>query len=99
MDDLRTLLRPTRDCHCSLLRRASRALTAHYERSFRGCDLRATQFTVLSALIQMGSISILPLAEQLGVERTTLTRLLRPLEERKLIRTSARTSVSARTPP
>ena len=47
--------------------------------------LRATQFTILATLIQTGSIPISRLAGFLGVQRTTLTRNLRPLEKRKLV--------------
>jgi DNA-binding MarR family transcriptional regulator len=89
MDDIRAQLKPTRDCLCSALRRASRTLTAHYERHFRGSGLRGTQFTILSTVIQTGGISVTHLAKHLGMERTTLTRVLRPLEERKLLRVSA----------
>ncbi len=50
--------------------------------------MRGTQFTVLSAIIQTGAISVSRLAEILGMERTTLTRVLRPLEEERLIKIS-----------
>jgi len=76
---------PCRECTCSALRRASRAVTQHYEQRFRGSGLRGTQFTILAAVIQAGSIPISKLANMLGVERTTLTRNLQPLERRKLL--------------
>ncbi len=66
----------TRSCTCSALRRASRAVTAHYERHFRGSGLRATQFTILSHLAQTGPLAMTRLADLLGLERTTLTRNL-----------------------
>jgi DNA-binding MarR family transcriptional regulator len=86
MSDLAKLLAPTQDCTCSALRRASRALTAHYERHFRGSGIRGTQFTVLSTVIQTGGISVTALAELMGMERTTLTRTLRLLEDAHLIK-------------
>jgi DNA-binding MarR family transcriptional regulator len=67
------------------LRRASRAVTQHYEQRFRGSGLRATQFTILATVIQTDAIPISKLADLLGVERTTLTRNLRPLERRKFL--------------
>jgi len=76
---------PCRKCTCSALRRASRALTRHFEKQFRGAGLRATQFTILATLIQTDAIAISRLAKLLGVERTTLTRNLGPLEKRKLV--------------
>ncbi len=57
-------------------------MTQHYERAFRGTGLRATQFTLLATLIQTGPIPLGRLAEMTGLERTTLTRNLRPLEKR-----------------
>ena len=76
---------PTRDCLCSAYRRATRALTQHFESQFRGSGLRATQFTVLSTLAQTGPIPSTRLARHLGMERTTLTRNLKPLEDRNLL--------------
>jgi DNA-binding MarR family transcriptional regulator len=75
-----------RDCVCAALRRASRAMTQHYERAFRGAGVRATQFSLLAMLTQTGPLPVSTLAGHLGLERTTLTRNLRLLEERKLIR-------------
>jgi DNA-binding MarR family transcriptional regulator len=80
---------PTRECICSTLRRATRALTQHYEVHFRGSGLRGTQFTILATLAQTGPIPSTRLARHLGVERTTLTRNLKPLEDRSLITISA----------
>jgi DNA-binding MarR family transcriptional regulator len=74
-----------RGCVCSALRRASRVVTQHFERSFRGTGLRSTQFTLLALLTQTGPLPVSRLASMLGVERTTLTRNLRPLKERGLV--------------
>jgi DNA-binding MarR family transcriptional regulator len=71
-----------RSCAFSALRRASRVVTQHYERHFRGSGLRATQFTVLATLAQTGPLSISELSGKLGLERTTLSRNLRLIEER-----------------
>ncbi len=71
-----------RSCICSALRRASRAVTQHYEASFRGTGMRATQFTLLATLAQTGPLSLSALATLLGLERTTLTRNLGPLEKK-----------------
>ena len=75
-------LSATRACKCWALRRASRAVTQHYEASFRGSGLRATQFTLLAVLAQIGPLPLGELAAQLGLERTSLTRNLRPLEKK-----------------
>jgi len=69
-------------CACSALRRASRAVTQHYEKHFRGSGLRATQFTILATLAQTGPLSISDLSDQLGLDRTTLSRNLRLIEDK-----------------
>ena len=76
MGDFQKLLARTQHCHCSALRRATRAVTAHYESYFRGSGLRGTQFTILSFLAQAGPLPMTQLAARLGLERTTLTRNL-----------------------
>jgi DNA-binding MarR family transcriptional regulator len=81
----RTQLARTQQCTCSALRRASRAVTAHYEAHFRGSELRGTQFTILSTLAQTGALSMTQLADWLGVERTTLTRNLAVLARRGFV--------------
>jgi DNA-binding MarR family transcriptional regulator len=68
-----------RECACSAARRKSRELTRFYERTMRGSGLRAPQFTLLATLIQTGPIAATRLAGLVGLERTTLTRNLRPL--------------------
>jgi DNA-binding MarR family transcriptional regulator len=85
MADFQSQLTRTRHCTCSTLRRATRAVTAHYEAHFRGSGLRGTQFTILSFLAQAGSLPITRLAYLLGVERTTLTRNLTILARRGLV--------------
>jgi DNA-binding MarR family transcriptional regulator len=69
----------TRQCVCSAARRRSRELTRFYERAMRGSGLRGPQFTLLATLIQTGPTPTTRLADFLGLERTTLTRNLRPL--------------------
>lgn len=74
-------LSPTRECHCLAARKEARELTRRYEENLRPHGLRATQFSVLAALAQMGPTPITELAEVLGLERTTLTRGADVMEE------------------
>ena len=76
-----------RGCACWRLRQASRTVTRHYERALRGRGLRATQFSLLALLTQTGPLTVSELAAKLGVERTTLTRNLRPLETKGFVHT------------
>ncbi|HEV3150432.1 MAG TPA: MarR family transcriptional regulator [Acidobacteriaceae bacterium] len=85
MADFQSQLARTRYCTCSALRRATRAVTAHYEAHFRGSGLRGTQFTILSCLAQAGPLPMTRLADLLGVERTTLTRNLTVLARHGLV--------------
>ncbi|MBI3607255.1 MAG: MarR family transcriptional regulator [Nitrospirae bacterium] len=64
-------------------------MTQHYEASFRGTGLRATQFTLLAMLAQTGPLPLSTLATMLGLERTSLTRNLRPLEKKGFVSTAA----------
>jgi DNA-binding MarR family transcriptional regulator len=77
---------PTRQCVCTAARRRSRELTRAFDKAMRGTGLRGTQFTLLATLIQTGPISTTRLADFQGLERTTLTRNLRPLMRDGLVR-------------
>lgn len=72
-------------CICFRLRRAARMITQHYDHHLRPAGLRATQFTLLATLAQTGPMPMHRLASHLGLERTTLTRNLRPLEARRWV--------------
>lgn len=61
-------------CACFKLRKASRAVTQHYEAALKPCNLKATQFTLLVAIMLAGPVPIGTLAEELVMDRTTLTR-------------------------
>jgi DNA-binding MarR family transcriptional regulator len=67
---------------CASFRRASRALTQHYEAALRPLGLRATQFTLLQALSLTGEVSQGTLGEILAIDSTTLTRTLAIMERR-----------------
>jgi DNA-binding MarR family transcriptional regulator len=77
--------RACQSCACASLRRATRAVTHHYDEIMRGSGLRSTQFTILSTLVQTGPMAMSRLAAFLGVERTTLTRNLKPLTREGLV--------------
>jgi DNA-binding MarR family transcriptional regulator len=68
-----------RQCACSAARRKSRELTRFYDETMRRSGVRVSQFNLLATLIQTGPMAATRLAGFLGLERTTLTRNLRPL--------------------
>ena len=67
-------------CTCFAIRRAARHLTQAYDRVLAPCGLRTSQYSLLSRLAQNGPRGIQALAQELGMDRTTLGRNLRPLE-------------------
>jgi len=78
-----TLLETLLDtCMCHKARMAARVVTRAYDDALRAMGLRATQISVLAAVGARGALSIKSLADTLQMERTTLTRNLRPLAER-----------------
>jgi DNA-binding MarR family transcriptional regulator len=75
-----------RQCACFNLRKASRAVTQLYDEVLRGTGIRVTQLTLLvAAYLSGGQIPISQMAEVLVMDRTTLTRNLKPLEAQELI--------------
>lgn len=73
------------NCACFNVRKAARAVTQLYDSILKPAGLRGTQFTLLIALSRSGKISISQLANALVMERTTLTRNLKPLEKHGLV--------------
>lgn len=67
------------------LRRTSRAVTQLYEEHLKPSGLLPTQFTLLAAVRVMGPVQMSIIAEELVLDRTTLTRNIRPLEREGLV--------------
>ena len=72
-------------CMCHKVRMAARAVTRAYDAALRPVGLRATQFAVLVAVATEGALSITALAESMGMDRSTLTRNVRPLAKDGLL--------------
>ena len=72
-------------CACFHLRKASRTVTQLFAESMKSSGLQGTQFTILVAVAIAGSSTISDLAEILVMDRTTLTRTLKPLVKSGLI--------------
>jgi DNA-binding MarR family transcriptional regulator len=77
-----------RECPTVRVRQASRALTRVYDDALRPVGLQMSQFSVLVAIASASSVggTISALAGALLMDRTTLTRNLRPLERSGLLR-------------
>jgi len=72
-------------CNCLAARKASRYLTAAYDRALAPADLRATQFSILYKLARNGPLAIGDLAAAMAMDRTTLSTNLKPLERDGLL--------------
>jgi DNA-binding MarR family transcriptional regulator len=73
-------------CACANIRRTDRAITQFYDEALAPSGLHTTQFTLLATLAQTAPIMINRLAEIMVMDRTTLTRNLRPLTKQGLVR-------------
>jgi len=73
-------------CVCSNLRKASRAITQMYDEALRPSGLRSTQLPVLATLVTTGQSTVNRLADDLMMDRTSLSRLLQPLVAKGLIK-------------
>jgi DNA-binding MarR family transcriptional regulator len=72
-------------CACTVIRRAARKATQLYDDALAPAGLRITQYSLLANLDRHGAIAMTKLAELLGMDRTTLTRNVGPLERDGLI--------------
>src|SRR5579875_2567266 len=72
-------------CSCFAVRRAARHLTQAYDRHLATAGLRITQYSLLARLSRSGPRTIQLLAREMGLDRTTLGRNLRPLERDGLV--------------
>ena len=75
-------------CACANLRRAARIVTQLYDEALRPARMRATQFTLLQALVLAKGISQGKLADLLGMDSTTLTRTLSLLRRKGWIQST-----------
>lgn len=72
-------------CHCNLLRKAARRVSAIYDQELAGSGLRITQYALLAEIQRSGPISITSLAALMVMERNGLGHTLRPLERDGLL--------------
>src|SRR5258708_2377572 len=75
-------------CLCSQVRRIARSLTSLYDAALSCEQLTITQYSLLANIARAGQLSHAVLAEKVGMERTTLTRNLRPLTRAKWVATA-----------
>jgi DNA-binding MarR family transcriptional regulator len=76
---------PITGCTCDRLRKLARRLTQRYDAYLAPTGLRLTQFSLLAHLMRGGPATMSALAELLEMDRTTLTRNLKPLADAGLV--------------
>lgn len=67
-------------CACTQLRRVSRAVSAYYDGVLAEAGLTVTQYALLVNIGRAGRTTRSELGVKLGMDRTTVTRNLKPLE-------------------
>jgi DNA-binding MarR family transcriptional regulator len=80
-----TAMRRQPQCVCVNLRNATRALTQLYDSALASAGVKVTQFSLLRAIQRNEPAAITMLAEDLDLDRTTLTRNLVPLQREHLV--------------
>jgi DNA-binding MarR family transcriptional regulator len=75
-------------CVALNLRKTSHIISRFYAREMRDAPVRGPLFSLLAMIRRHGSATITILARDVGLDRTTLTRNLKQLEQRGLIEIS-----------
>ena len=75
-------------CTCGQLRKAARTVTLLYDNAFKSSGLLSTQLGVLHTICKSECAKISDLADELDMDRTTLTRNLSILERQGFIKIS-----------
>jgi DNA-binding MarR family transcriptional regulator len=74
-----------RECFCLALKRAARTVARRYDEGFSHLDLSSGQFSTLTVIAGLQPVGMVALGERLGMDRTTVTAALKPLQRRGLV--------------
>ena len=80
---------PATPCSCAMLRRSARRVSQAYDRALKPAGLKLSQYSVLANVARAEGVTITQLAARMGLDRTTLTRNLRPMISTGWIRLKA----------
>jgi DNA-binding MarR family transcriptional regulator len=72
-------------CLCLRLKRAARAVARRYDDALRPLDLNNGQFSMLTVVAGRSPVGVQALADELAMDRTTVTAALKPLQRRGLV--------------
>ncbi len=76
-------------CACTQIRRTARKISSFYDDFLKTAGLSITQYAILAKIGRAEVLGRSELADLLGMDRTTLTRNLKPLEQAKFLTTRA----------
>lgn len=74
-------------CACHKMRAAARRITRRYNDALKPAGIKATQFTILTVVGLNEGATLTELSTRLGMDRTTLSRNLGPLQRQALVQT------------
>jgi DNA-binding MarR family transcriptional regulator len=72
-------------CYCLDIRKASHNVTKLYTKALKPIELTVTQFGILKHIRSMEPVNVTNLAKNMGLDRTTLVRSLKIIENKGLI--------------
>ena len=72
-------------CYCTNLRRSANAISEIYDTELKCTGLTNAQYYLLITLWRLGSANITHWAEHVGLDRSTMVRNIKPLQNRDLI--------------
>ena len=72
-------------CVCNNLHQTTRVVSRIYAEEMRPCGIKRSQFSILAYLQSLGVIQLTELADLMIMDRTTLSRNLKPLERKGLV--------------
>lgn len=75
-------------CYCTNLRRSANAISDIYDTELKSTGLTNAQYYLLITLWRLGSANITHWAEHVGLDRSTMVRNIKPLQNRGLIETA-----------
>ncbi len=75
------------NCACFNVRKTARVLTQEYDQFITPSGLKTTQFSALAVIDRLGPVMMTDLARAMEIERTSLTRNLKLIEQDGFITT------------
>lgn len=73
------------NCACSYLRKSARAVTRRFDELLEPIGIRSTQLVILVELGHRGPLSLIDLSAAMVMEKSSLSRTLKPLRARGLV--------------